>query len=304
MIMDVEWMADYEQAWLDFFDGEEFRNVGFIDRAAVKKATSEALEISWYPNLFDRFHEVHIVLPRDEFVVCVGVPEYDERPHIFVKGGWLSDLHLRPYSVFGLVDAVGVSAALAAGRINESQFVSLRNRIDEIATTEPEIAFVSFADSLLLKANYTIGEFDSPVEYSYDPETLLRLLPSIAESYREELGLSVYSVVAQGRNAYRDTALLHRSKLGNHVSLNSLGLPFAQILEIETAARKSIRQKLHDPATLYLDEAYFHSVRFTREFRQLDHPVGRYQVPITRADGKYYCVELVEALQSLEPAEK
>ncbi len=85
-LMDERWIPEWEAAYLDFFKGEDFRNVGYISYAAVRSATPDALEISWYPNVFDRFHEVTVVLPRNAFVCCIDVHDYDEKPHIFVKG--------------------------------------------------------------------------------------------------------------------------------------------------------------------------------------------------------------------------
>ena len=157
-LMDEKWIPEWESAYLDLFEGKDFPNVGYISYAAVRSATTDALEISWYPNIFDRFHEVTVVLPRDEFVACIDVYDYDEKPHIFVKGEWLTALHLRPYSAFALIDAIGVKNALTTGQLSGRKLITLRERIDEIADATPGVAFVSFADSLLLKANWFVGK--------------------------------------------------------------------------------------------------------------------------------------------------
>jgi hypothetical protein len=51
------------------------------------------------------------------------------------------------------VDAIGVKAALSNGQLGGPALVRLRDRIDAIAATNAGVAFVSFADSLLLKVN-------------------------------------------------------------------------------------------------------------------------------------------------------
>jgi hypothetical protein len=59
-----------------------------------------------------------------------------------------------------------------------------------------------------------------------------------------------------------DDALLHVSETGNHISLNSLGPPFAQLQSIDQAARSAIRQVTHGPAELYIDSTSFRSIQF------------------------------------------
>lgn len=304
--MDEKWLRPWERSYLRFFDGKEFKNVGYISYAAVRKAGPEALELSWYPNVFDRFHEVSVLLPKSAFVACVDVHDYDEKPHIFVKSEWLTGLHLRPYSAFALIDAIGVKNALMAGRLTGDRLVQLRSRIDEIADTTPDVAFVSFADSLLLKANWFVGQYDSEVNYSYDPERIIKLLPPIAAAYHDVLGMKVYAVLAQGVNEYGDTALIHRSPLGSNLSLNSLGLPFAQLLAIDEAARQAIRRGTHGPYELYVDELFFHSIRFKYGFDKHGQPSAPYQPPMSATPGKYYCTstDIVLANLNTEPSKR
>ena len=51
--------------------------------------------------------------------------------------------------------------------LSGSKLVTLRDRIDEIADATFGVAFVSFADSLLLKANWFVGQYDSDVSYMH-----------------------------------------------------------------------------------------------------------------------------------------
>ena len=158
-MIDERWLAEYEAARIEMFNGGDYRPVGYISYAAIRSIGTDSLEVSWYPNIADRFHEVSIRLPRDAFIACVDTPRWDEKPHIFVKGSWLSALHLRPYSAFALVDAIGVKMALSKGMLTGSTLVRLRDRIDAIADASPGVAFVSFADSILLKMNWSVGQY-------------------------------------------------------------------------------------------------------------------------------------------------
>ena len=106
-LMDEKWMVEYEHAAIAMFNGGEYANVGYISYAAVRDVNASAMELSWYPSLSHRFHELDIVLPRDAFVACVDCPNWDTKPYIFVTGHWQTSLHLRAYSVFAIVDAIG-----------------------------------------------------------------------------------------------------------------------------------------------------------------------------------------------------
>jgi hypothetical protein len=306
-LIDECWLPEYEDARIELFNGGDWRPVGYISYAAVRGVSPESLEISWYPNIYDRFHEVWVRLPRAAFITCVKTPRWDEKPHIFVKGTWLSALHHRPYSAFALVDAIGVKVALSKGQLAGSTLVRLRDRIDTIAAANPRVAFVSFADSLLLKVNWFAGQYRSEtgysdVSYSYAPESLITLMPTIAQAFKDEVGLGIYAAISQGVNEYEDTALLHRSKEGNHVSLNSLGLPFAQLLAIDGAVRKAIGEGQHSPAELYLDEQFYHSLRFMYGFDKDQLPQASYRAPLVSSLSQYVYTDCETILRNLDPS--
>jgi hypothetical protein len=300
-LMDERWMAEYEHALVDMFNGKEYRVVGYISYAAARSIGEHSLEISWYPNIHDRFHEVTVVLPWEAFVTCVDCPGYDEKPHIFVKSEWLSGLHLRPYSAFALIDAIGVKDAISRGQLAGRKLVQLRDRIDQIAASVSGVAFISFADSLLLKANWFVGQHDRGIAYSYEPESLVYLFPKIAAAYHEVLRMPIYGVIAQGVNEYEDTSLIHTSSAGNHISLNSIGLPFAQLLAIDEAARNGIRVGLHLPSELYIDEHFYHSLRFRYGFDKHAVQTAQYRAPMSAVPRTYYAVNSTTILSNLDP---
>jgi hypothetical protein len=233
---------------------------------------------------------MRVILPRDQFVTCVDCYEYDEKPHLFVKGGWLTNLHLRAHSVFAIVDAIGIKAALSSGTLTRKRLIRLRNRIDTIGKKYPAISFVSFADSLLLKSNWFVGQYNSRIRYTYEPEAFVRVLGDIRAAYRQVFGMEIYAILSQGSNEYYDDALLHISSSKNHISLNSLGLPFAQLMAIEAAARRAIKEGVHAPAELYMEEDFFHSLSFKYEFAKdkNDHPKNRYQSPMATGETFYF----------------
>lgn len=298
--MDEKWIDQYEASLVAMFNGAEYDNVGYISYAAIRHVDEFALELSWYPNIYDRFHEVTVRLPRDQFITCVDCWEFDEKPHVFVQSGWLSNLHLRPYSAFALIDAIDVKKAIARHELSKEKLIELRNRIDLIAATNPGVSFVSFADSLLLKSNWSVGTFDSNVKYTYEPEALVKLFPKISEIYEEVLGLRIYAVFTQGLNEYYDQSLLHISQSANHVCLNSIGLPFAQLLAIDAAVRIALRQNVHKPADLYIDDLFYHSLRFQSGFDKHAQASAPYRAPLSGVASAYYICNTDTILSNLD----
>lgn len=298
--MSEKWMGAWQAEMVKMFNGGGYPLVGYISHAAVRAIGASSMELSWYPNIHTRFHEMKIILPKNQFLACVGSYEYDTKPHIFVKGKWLSHIHLRAHSVFALIDAIGVKAAIAAGTLSRRALVRLRKRIDTIASRYPHISFISFADSLLLKSNWRVGQYNSLVKYNYEPEILFKVIAAIRKAYIEVLGMSVYAVLTQGSNEYYDDAVLHTSN--NHVSLNSLGLPFAQLLSIDNAARSAIQDQHHGKFDLYMDEDFFHSLNFNYDFanNKSKLPKAGYKPPMGVSPGFYYHLNFADVVENLK----
>ncbi|MBX3347424.1 MAG: hypothetical protein KF747_01650 [Nitrospira sp.] len=303
-LMDESYIQEYEASILDVFAGKGGDPIGEISFVAARKVNEHSLDLSWYPNTFSRFHEMVISLPRSQFVTCIGCWRYDEKPHIFVKSGWLEQLHLKSYTVFCMVDAIGVKAALQNGTLSREKLILLREAIDRLAENHSEVCFVSFADSLLIKRNWTVGHFRSNVSYTYNPEVFVHIIKELQAVYQEVLGLDVYAILTQGTNEYYEDSLVHISDGKNHVSLNSLGIPFAQLMAIDTSVRAAIRAKEHGRFDLYLDEHFYNSLRFRFEFDKRARPKYPYSAPMMDVGNHYYCAQLQEVLKNLQLDEK
>lgn len=299
-VVDEIYMSEYENTMLRFFEGAEYEQIGYVSYVAARSINDSSMELSWYVNISDRFHQIVISLPRDQFVACVGSWRYDERPRIFVKSEWLENIHARTYSVFALIDAADVKNALARGLIKRSHLIDLRSEIDKIANRYPDISFISFADSLLLKSNWSVGHFKIDTKYTYSPEVFISLAAEINGIYQKVLDLKAYAVITQGSNEYYDDSSIHISPSGNHICLNSLGIPFAQLMEIEAEARKAIRASIHGRADLYLDESYFHSLKFRYGFEKKSESGNHYQTKMMSTPSKYYYFSYESILGNLD----
>ena len=296
-LMDECYLQEYEASMLDVFADKGGAPIGYISYSAARKINEHSLDESWYPNISSRFHEVAISLPRNQFVTCVGSWRYSEKPHIFVKSGWLEELHRRSYTVFCMVDAIGVKAALQNGILSREKLVLLRETIDELAESHSEVCFVSFADSLLIKGNWTVGHFRSDISYTYNPEVFVHIFKELQAVYREVLGLGVYAILTQGTNEYYEDSLVHISSGKNHVSLNSLGVPFAQLMAIDTSVRTAIKAKEHGRFELYFDKHFYNSLRFRFELDKRARPKYAYSSPMMDAGSHYYCAQLQDVFE-------
>ncbi len=303
-IVDETYIDEYEQSILRLAEDGDDKIVGYISYAAANRINDNSIELSWYPDVYNRFHEVSISLPKDQFITCVECWSWSQKPRIFVKSEWLKSIHIRLYSIFMLIDAIGVKEALESGIITREKLIDLRSRIDTLAEKYSDVAFISFADSLLIKSNWTIGHFRSTVTNTYEPEVFIQLAKEINEIYQEILGLSTYAVIAQGSNEYYDDPLLHISSNGKHISLNSLGVPFAQLTDIDRTARKAIKAEGHPPAELYMDEQYFRSLKLKYEFDKKSVPNNEYLTKMIGGPCKYYCSTVKDILDNLKNEDK
>lgn len=299
-LMDECYMDEYELAMLNSFSTDEYTNVGYIGWIEARRITKNSMELSWYPDLLTTLHEVTVSLPKDQFVKCVGCSAYSKRPHIFVKSSWLEHLYLRQYSIFCIVDAIGVIKALHDGELSHDKLIELRNAIDEVAEHYPKVSFISFADSLLLKSNWSVGTFRSETSYTYEPEIFIQLVKDIRKIYNDILGLDIYAIITQGSNEYYEDSLLHISESRNHISLNSLGIPFAQLMEINNAISSALKDKVHEPAELYMEEQFLYSLNFRMGYDR--NSLGKYQYhnKMTNSERNYICIGWEQLLDNLK----
>jgi hypothetical protein len=70
-LMDEKWMQAYETALLGQFNGKDYQPVGYVSYAAARSISDTAIELSWYPNILTRYHEVRVLLPRSQFRHCL-----------------------------------------------------------------------------------------------------------------------------------------------------------------------------------------------------------------------------------------
>ena len=60
-----------------------------------------------------------------------------------------------------------------------------------------------------------------------------------------------------------------------------LGLPFAQLMSIDRAVKQALEERIHGPAEMYLDESYYHSLKFHHQFHKHNLPKASYLPPMS-----------------------
>jgi hypothetical protein len=307
LLMSEIYMGEFDEALAKMLKREECNpyEVGYVSPVAIRKINENSLDLSWYPNTITRFHEVSISLPRDKVKICVGCWQYDIKPYIFVDHEWLEQLHLREYSVFALIDAIGVKNAIRDNLLTKEKLLNLRDRIDVLAEEREDISFISFADSLILKSNWAVGYFHKGIECSYKPEIFLTIIKELERIYKDVLGLDIYAILTQGSNEYYEEPLLHISSTKNHICLNSLGVPFAELLAIQDAVKVALRSSIHPPMQVYMDEQFYHSLQFKYEYEYEKNkkPKNSYVAIMKSQQPNYFyasCDVLIENLREPE----
>lgn len=302
-LMDACYLEEYNNYLRQILNEEQnVEHVGAVSYIAANSIGDHSIELSWYPNTFDRFHKVEISLPRTVFKACIGCWRYDIKPTIFVDGTWLRNLYLRNHSVFMLIDTIGMKEALGNGFLDRRKLIQLRDQIDKFSSDNNGSVFISFADSLLVKSNWTVGTWDTDVAYTYQPEKFLKMIPQLFNMYKDILGLNAYAIISQGLNEYYTDELFHIADTRKHISLNSLGLPFAQIMSIESYVRKAIKSGAHEPQNLYIDSDFFHSLNFKyneNDFKQ-SLTLYNYKSPMSSTNNQYVASHVDTILDKLE----
>jgi len=301
IMMDEKYLKEYEEMMINLFNGSDYENIGYVCYTSVRKVNKDSIVLSWYPDVFTRFHEVSINLPKNELIVCVECWQWSQKPHIFVKSKWYEDLHLKTYSIFSLIDAIGVKEALQNGKLTRDKLISLRTEIDNLAKENKDISFISFADNLLLKSNWTVGHHKSDINYNYVPERFIILVKKLQDIYKRILGLNIYAVLTQGSNLYYNDPDLHISESRNHICLNSLGLPFADLMSIDAAVKSALKSNIHPPSEIYMEEKYFHSLNINRKLRDtVMQNKNSYHNKMTNLPSYYYYYECDSILNNID----
>jgi len=295
LLMDAKYRADYERFEIEYNQSAYKHPPAY--NFSVVEINKHSLELSWVIDCVLRYHLVNIVLPKDKLVLSVECEKNDGPPVLFVDGRWLNDILTRTYTVFCWIDAIGIENAIESGTFSEKVILNLKESIDELAHENPEFLFFSFADNVLIKSNWNVANRNST--QTYNPEKFLILLKKIRVIY-ERNGFRIYAILTQGHNIYQGD-LLHAEQK-NHICLNSLGYPFAEIFDIENAAKRAFKKDTNSnpERELYMDSKFYLSLKSNEGSEPTKEPYEK--TKLSKEKGVYYYCSIERMLEKMETA--
>jgi hypothetical protein len=229
-----------------------------------KNKNSYSIKVSI--NTHSRFHVSSRILPKKHFIACVQQYEYEKQPYLIVSQSWFKDFERSMFSNYALIDAIGMKSLLEKqGRLENAQVQALRKGIDSLSKKYSKYVFFTFADNVIVKLNWKTNR--RTYSSTYRPEEFIEVVEEVNLIIKKAIGLKSYSVITQGWNDFVQPTPIQISKLGNHIFFGGLGGAFADLLEIDSTVRKSIREKRHASESGYLSDSFFDSLRF-KKWRQ------------------------------------
>ncbi len=227
---------------------------------ALKKVGGASYDVNVCITRSHRFHGVLRRLAHKDFVACLYFREYSKRPYIVVSDDWISQIEKNHSSIFAMIDTIGMREFLAnEGKVSKERYFLLSEKVDQIADSNKDCVFLSFADSVLIKTNWEAA--DEKYIETYQPERFIGIVNLIQFAILEALSLKSYAVVSQGVNYIESSDLVRPSGVVNHFSIPSISGPFAEIFAIDDTVRKNIKNGTHNPKSLYLSEALVLSLK-------------------------------------------
>lgn len=297
-ILDECYMHEYNSMVLDVLAGKDYRNLDVHFPAATRKINEQSIEISLVANFIDRHHQLNVFLPRNQFVNCVCCTKIDDKiPHVFVKSNWIEYIHSKTFCIFCLIDASDFKKLLKTTELSNTKSIKLRKAIDKLSQKYLNTAFISFADNVLIKKNWKLGDFQDDSKYRYNPEEIIYIIKDVRDIYKKVLNLGIYAICTQGFNVCFDDDLLHISASNRHVSLNSLGLPFEQLFSIQN----SLAPTKHGRAELYLDEQFFRSIKLNYSYNKQSKHRYKYTSKVANNPSYYLCFQIDDLLEIIRP---
>ncbi len=227
-------------------------------RAAVAKITNDFIVIEVFLNTTYRFHSAVLTLPKEDFCYCLENYNYQKQPIIIVSDKWMKKALSSFYSVFCMVDAIGIKKViLEKGGIPSDLLRKFSCEINSLARKYPSYTFLSFGDSVVIKGSFRP---DKKYYVTYRPEQLLEIAEKVKDCFKEVIGYDSYAIFSQGLLYDYENKGITKSWFGKHYSLGSLGTPFSEIFEIDSVARSNSKKGTHPPSEIYMTDFFFHTL--------------------------------------------
>lgn len=234
----------------------------------------------------NRYHEITCVLPRDIFVKCVDVPAYDGHPFVFVKHSWFVQFVESQFCCYGLIDQIGFKTESCENSNLKDYLSRRRSCLEEVAKNHPNILFILWSDSILIKLPWSLSEYKE----GYNPEVLVSIFKEIRNEFQNIMGFDSYAVFVMGKNDSPDTKLFYMNETSNLFDLHCNGSAFADLFLIDSAIKRNIKNSEHYGFNIYIDEDFLLSMKIDQKCRNT-LLLNKYEYSSVLKEKRYYCVD-------------
>jgi len=209
----------------------------------------------------------------------------DGETYIVIKKKRYDSLWKKHSVSFAYIDLIGTKAIFKRS-LDEliELFKKLQAKIDTFANTHPEIAILSFADSLIVKTTWCYH-----TKKKYNPETFLQNILQLRTILSQEIGVKPYIILAQGQNFIETKEIYHTNAKLNHFGMLSLGPPFASLFGIDNIV-KWLRDS--DKKSLYIEKMFYDSLEdrsFLNTTTMKKHP---FVCPFLKTTNEFIAVDI------------
>jgi len=233
-----------------FAGKNSYENVSFF-YGRVLSEDSGGLTIQLALATVNRFHLVSEYLSfKDIDSFKIG---YDGETYIVVKKRKYNSLWKR-YSVsFAFIDLIGTTEIFKRSSAELMKFLKkVQTKIDAFANLHPEIAILSFADSLIVKSTWCYYK-----KVKYNPELFFKTLLELRIMLKEKIGIDSYMILTQGQNFIESKEIVHINEKCNHLGMLSVGPPFASLFGIDDTVKKLDDS---EKRSLYVEKMFYDSL--------------------------------------------
>ena len=263
-VVSEKYYFDFVKNWRFYLDDEDPYTmhpnwmIKNMIRGSVIKVEPSYVVVEVFLNTTFRFHSAVVTLPKADFLHCLENYNYQKQPILIVSEDWLRKVMSSHYSVFCMVDAIGIKKAiLTNGGVEPHLFRTFTRTIDSLARKYRNYTFLSFGDSVIIKGTFCP---DRKYYLTYKPEELVKISNEVRKLFRDILNCGSYAIFSQGLLYDFENKGIRKASLGKHYSLGSLGAPFAEIFEIDEVARSNIKMEVHSPCDLYMTTHFFNTL--------------------------------------------
>jgi hypothetical protein len=261
-LIESKWME-----WIKEEDSEHPNNYFDYISCFFDGQTSNDLNINLLLDRSQRFHSIKKIIPKSKIQCSFSPFSREGHQYIIVDKDWFNFIRNSSYSTYAMIDFIGVRDLITKhGEIPYSILETLNAIINEYAIANPSFDFLTCADNIIVKTNWLINEEAN----TYTPEYFIKVISELMKHIEKEIHLLSYVIITQGANYVNENGIRKKDRLENHFFMPSISVPFIEAFEIDTDARKRIRNHEIEKSQLYIENSFY--ISLNRKYTSNEEP--------------------------------